>query len=39
MFGPQNARQRYREVLVEEVGVVTLAVYGDVAAWGQTLRV
>jgi REP-associated tyrosine transposase len=39
MLGPQNARQRYRELLGEEIGVVEQAAYGEVAAWGQTRRV
>jgi REP element-mobilizing transposase RayT len=39
MLGPQNARQRYRELLGERIGAATEAGYGDVAAWGQTRRV
>jgi hypothetical protein len=39
MLGPQNARQRYRELLGEEVGVATQAVDGEVAPSVQTRRV
>jgi REP element-mobilizing transposase RayT len=39
MLGPHDGRQRYRELLVEEVGVAMPAVCGNVAAWGQTRRV
>jgi REP element-mobilizing transposase RayT len=39
VLGPQNARQRYRELLGEEGGVAEQVAYGEGVPWGQTRRV
>jgi hypothetical protein len=39
MLGLQNARQRYRELPAEEIGVSTQAACGEVVLRGQTRRV
>jgi len=39
MLGPHDARQRYRELLGEEIDTATQAVHGEVVPWGQTRRV